>query len=76
MIDWQTQNTKTNYSGQKNSFMAWTHKFAANVRFWTKADNGGFWPAMVCPLMTHKRHWLCTAAMVLMPVSAPFKVPV
>jgi len=22
------------------------------VRFWTKADNGGFWPAMVCPLMT------------------------
>jgi hypothetical protein len=23
---------------------------------------------------THKRHWLCTAAMVLMPVSAPIKV--
>jgi hypothetical protein len=20
------------------------------VRFWTKADNGRFWPAMVCPL--------------------------
>jgi hypothetical protein len=46
----------------------------AFVRFWTKADNGGFWPVMVCPLMTHKRHWLCTAAMVLMPVSAPIKV--
>src|SRR5450755_1775617 len=30
---------------------------------------------MVCPLMTHKRHWLCTAAMVLMPVLAPIKVP-
>ena len=23
----------------------------AFVRFWTKADNGGFWPAMVCPLL-------------------------
>jgi len=25
---------------------------AAFVRFWGTADNGGFWPAMVCPLMT------------------------
>src|ERR1700730_2755344 len=25
---------------------------------------------------THKRHWMCTAAMVLLPVSAPIKVPV
>jgi hypothetical protein len=25
-------------------------------------------------LLTHQRHWLCTAAMVLMPVSAPIKV--
>ena len=24
----------------------------AFVRFWTKADKVGFWPAMVCPLMT------------------------
>jgi hypothetical protein len=44
----------------------------AFVRFWTKADNGGFWP--VCPLLTQQRHWLCTAAMVLMPVSAPIEV--
>jgi hypothetical protein len=22
-----------------------------NVRFWGTADNGGFWPATVCPLM-------------------------
>src|ERR1022692_1794518 len=22
------------------------------VRYWTKADKGGFWPGMVCPLMT------------------------
>src|SRR5450755_203057 len=22
------------------------------VRFWATADNRGFWPAMVCPLMT------------------------
>src|ERR1019366_6705355 len=29
---------------------------AAFVRFRTTADKGGFWPAMVCPLMTHKRH--------------------
>jgi hypothetical protein len=41
------------------------------VRFWTKADKSGFWAVMVCPLLTHKRHRLCTAAMVLMPVSAP-----
>ena len=33
-----------------------------------------FWCVMVCPLMTQQRHWLCTAAMVLMPVSAPIKV--
>jgi hypothetical protein len=26
------------------------------------------------PYMTHQRHWLCTAAMGLMPVSAPIKV--
>src|ERR1700690_1828473 len=26
------------------------------------------------PHMTHKRHWLCTAAIVLMPVSAPIKI--
>jgi hypothetical protein len=24
--------------------------------------------------LTHERHWLCTAAMGLMPVSAPIKV--
>src|ERR1700738_840151 len=24
-----------------------------------------------CPLLTHQRHWLCTAAMVLMRVSSP-----
>jgi len=28
----------------------------AFVRYWTKADKGGFWPATVCPLMTHQRH--------------------
>jgi hypothetical protein len=39
-----------------------------------EADNGGFLPAMVCPLLTQQRHWLCTAAMVLMPVSASIKV--
>ena len=44
------------------------------VRYWTKADNGRFWPATVCPLLTQQRHRLCTAAMVLMPVSAPIKV--
>ena len=46
----------------------------AFVRFWTKADKSGFWPKTVCLLMTQQRHWLCTAAMVLMPVSAPIKV--
>jgi transposase InsO family protein len=24
--------------------------------YWTKADNGGFWPAEVCPLMTQSGH--------------------
>jgi hypothetical protein len=43
----------------------------AFVRFWTKADNGGFRPPKVCPLMTQMRHWLCTAAMFLMSLSAP-----
>jgi hypothetical protein len=38
------------------------------------ADKRGFWPVMVCPLLTHQRRWLCNAAMVLMPVSAPIKV--
>jgi len=28
----------------------------AFVRYWTKADNGGFWPAIVCPLMTQSGH--------------------
>ena len=27
-----------------------------------------------CPILTHNGHWLCTVAMVLMPVSAPIKV--
>jgi len=36
----------------------------------------GFWPKTFCPLMTRQRHWLCTAAMVLMPVSAPINMPV
>src|SRR5271169_2112008 len=36
----------------------------------TKPDFG---PEMICPLMTRSGHWLCTAAMVLMPVSAPFE---
>jgi hypothetical protein len=38
------------------------------------ADKVGFWPAEVCPLLTQQRHHLCTAAMVLMLVSAPIKV--
>src|ERR1019366_3610009 len=40
----------------------------------TIADKGGFWAAMVCPLMTQLRHWLCTAALFLMSVSTPVKV--
>jgi hypothetical protein len=46
------------------------------VRFWTKADNSKFWREIVCPLMTQQRHWLCTAALVLMQVLAPIKVVV
>ena len=25
----------------------------AFVRYWIKADKGGFWREMICPLMTH-----------------------
>jgi hypothetical protein len=28
----------------------------AFVRYWTKADKGGFWPAEVCPLLTQSGH--------------------
>ena len=38
------------------------------VAFGAQRTKGGFWPATVCPLMTQQRHWLCTTAMVLMPV--------
>ena len=38
------------------------------------ADNGVFWPAMVCLLLTQQRHHLCTAAMLSMPVSASIEV--
>jgi hypothetical protein len=30
---------------------------SAFVRFWTKADKVGFWPATVCPLMTQSGHF-------------------
>ena len=39
------------------------------------ADKFLFLSVTVCPLMTHKRHWLCTAAMLSMAISAPIKVP-
>src|ERR1039457_4416874 len=49
----------------------------AFVRYWrVTADNVGFWPELAWSLMTHKRHWLCTAAMFSMSVSAPIKVRV
>src|ERR1022692_420093 len=32
------------------------------VRFWGTADIGGFWAAMVCPLMTHLGSGACIAA--------------
>src|ERR1035437_10624622 len=49
-------------------------KFGVFTQPGTKADNRRFWRGMVCPLMTQQRHWLCTAAMDLMSVSAPIKV--
>jgi hypothetical protein len=27
-----------------------------NARFWAKEGNGGFWLAMICPLMTQSGH--------------------
>src|ERR1035437_7954508 len=37
-------------------------------------DKGLHWAPMARQRLTQLRHWLCTAAMVLMPVSAPIKV--
>jgi len=39
------------------------------VRSWV--NSGSVWRTPEMTLMTHLRHWLCTAAMVLMLVSAP-----
>jgi hypothetical protein len=38
------------------------------------ADKVGLWRALDMTRLTQSEHWLCTAAMVLMPVSAPIKV--
>src|ERR1035437_2480981 len=38
------------------------------------ADTVRHWRLMNRSRMTHKRHWPCTAARVLMPISAPIKV--
>jgi putative ABC transport system substrate-binding protein len=40
---------------------------ALNGRFRRKADIGRRWRGMHWSLLTQQRHWLCTAAMVLMP---------
>ena len=50
----------------------WTR--ALNGRYRRKADIVRHWRRMHRSLLTHQRHWLCTAAMVLMPVSTPIKV--
>ena len=44
------------------------------VAFGPKRTLDGIWPVTVCPLLTRSRHWLCSAAMVLMPVSASIEV--
>jgi hypothetical protein len=45
-----------------------------SVAFGGTPDIGGFWSATDRSRMTQVRHWPCTAAIVLMPVSAPIKV--
>jgi hypothetical protein len=45
---------------------------AENVRSWVRTGSG--WQRVKLTLLTQLRHWLCTAAMILMPVSAPIKV--
>src|SRR5450759_2488828 len=42
----------------------------------TTADKGGFWPATVCPLMTHLRHRPAFHVAVAKPISAPFRMPI
>jgi len=34
---------------------------------------GSGWPTVKVKRLTHLRHWLCTAATALLPVSAPTK---
>src|SRR5450755_4016112 len=41
---------------QQNRHLADNPDVPEFVHFRTTADIGGFWPAMVCPLMTHERH--------------------
>jgi len=43
-----------------------------NVRYWGQSGHRADLPP--CPLLTHERHWLCTAAMVLIPFSGPIEV--
>ena len=43
----------------------------ANVRLWHIVDIG---LCAACLLLTQSGHWLCTAAMVLMPISTSIKV--
>ena len=46
----------------------------ADGRFRSEADIDRFWRSLHLLRMTQSGHRLCTAAMVLMPVSAPIKV--
>ena len=47
---------------------------AGFVGYWTNNGQRAAQASIDTQRLTHKRHWLCTAAMVLMPVSAPIKV--
>src|SRR5450759_3083244 len=69
------------YHHEISDLSAYNRSFPAKIKccvdrlsWLTKADKSRFWPAVVCPLLTQKRHWLCTAATVLIPVSAPIEL--
>ena len=53
--------------GPKWTFGAYVLEFA----FWGQSGHRKLKPP--CPFLTHQRHWLRIAAMVLKPVSAPIK---